>query len=62
MTDEEQEELLQTLRRIDGLFVGQLTQEELSLFNQACDLGLARRLYEGGAGFLGLARVRSLHR
>jgi hypothetical protein len=46
------------LLRLDGLFVGQLREHELELFEEAVRRGLARRSYEGGAGFMGLARVR----
>jgi len=46
------------LERLAGLFVGQLTDEELALFNRAVSLGCAQRSYEGGAGFMGLAKVR----
>jgi hypothetical protein len=46
------------LERIEGLFVGQLTARELRTFERAIADGEARRSYEGGGGFLGLARVR----
>lgn len=46
------------LRRLDGLFVGQLEPEEIDLFEQAIERGMARRSYEGAAGFMGLAKVR----
>ena len=46
------------LERIEGLFVGQLDERELRLFERAVQDGEARRSYERGAGFLGLARVR----
>ena len=48
------------LRHIEGLFVGQLTEEELALFNACFDLGWCCQSYEGAAGFMGLARVRLL--
>jgi len=44
--------------RINGLFVGQLTPEELLVFNAACAEGLAYRSYEGASGFIGLPKVR----
>ncbi len=46
------------LERINGLFVGQLNERELRLFERAIQDGEARRSYEGGAGFMGLAMVR----
>jgi hypothetical protein len=47
-----------TLAGLDGLFVGQLDQDETRLLDDACAQGLARYSYEGAAGFMGLARVR----
>jgi hypothetical protein len=46
------------LQRIEGLFVGQLSDAEMRVFERAVADGEARRSYEGGAGFIGLARVR----
>lgn len=46
------------LDQIEGLFVGQLDERELRTFERAIEDGEARRSYEGGAGFMGLARVR----
>lgn len=46
------------LEQIEGLFVGQLDERELRTFERAIDDGEARRSYEGGAGFMGLAKVR----
>jgi ribosomal protein L37AE/L43A len=46
-----------TLHRIDGLFVGLLDKEELEIFDEACRLHHAHRLYEGAAGLMGLAKV-----
>lgn len=48
------------LSRINGRFVGELTDDELAVFESACQHGLARRAYSGAAGLLGLARVRVL--
>jgi hypothetical protein len=45
------------VRGIDGLYVGQLTERELETFNRLVREGRARRVYEGGSGFLGLAKV-----
>jgi hypothetical protein len=46
------------LDRIEGLFVGQLDDYEMWLFEHAVTDGMAERSYEGGAGFMGLAKVR----
>lgn len=48
----------ETLRRIDGLFVGLLDKEELEIFDDACQRNEARRSYEGAGGLMGLAKVR----
>ena len=48
------------LEHINGLFIGQLTDEELNAFNQAVRDGLAQRDYSGVAGLLGLGKVRIL--
>jgi hypothetical protein len=45
------------LERLEGLFVGQLNDYELWLFNHAVNDGMAERVYSGGAGFMGLAKV-----
>lgn len=50
------------LEQIEELFVGQLTERELRTFERAIEDGEARRSYEGGAGFMGLAKVRLVHR
>lgn len=47
------------LQRVDGLFVGQLTPEELEEFDRLCQQGDACRSYEGLGGFMGLATVRA---
>jgi len=46
------------LRLIEGLFIGQLTEDQVLLFNAGFDAGLCRRSYEGTLGLMGLARVR----
>lgn len=46
------------LDRIEGLFVGQLDEHEVRVLNRAIQDGKARRSYEGGAGLMGVARVR----
>lgn len=58
MTSEKQRAYFFELSRIEGLFVGQLTLEELELFRKACEDGCAQRSYEGVSGFMGLAKVR----
>jgi hypothetical protein len=42
---------------INGLFLGQLTDQEGEWFNSMVAQGKAMRVYEGEAGFLGLAKV-----
>lgn len=49
------------LSRLDGLFVGMLDDAETRLFDEAVEAGIARRSYEGGGGFMGLAKVRVNH-
>jgi hypothetical protein len=49
---------LNEIRRLAGLFVGQLDESELALFELAIKNGRAVRAYEGGAGLMGLAKVR----
>jgi len=46
------------LTRLDGLFVGMLTEDEVEAFSRAVKEGKARRSYEGGGGLMGLAKVR----
>ena len=46
------------LERLNGLYVGQLSEEELALFDAAVAEHKAYRSYEGMAGFLGLAKVK----
>jgi hypothetical protein len=41
-----------------SIFVGQLNERELQIFERAIESGEAYRSYENGAGFLGLAVVR----
>lgn len=50
--------IVMDLHEMEGLFVGSLNVEELKLFQAAVDAGKARRSYEGGSGFMGLAKVR----
>lgn len=44
--------------RIDGLYVGQLSDSEMKLFAEAVKENRAYREYAGGSGFMGLAKVR----
>lgn len=48
----------QLISRLDGLFVGLLSQDEIDAFDRLVKAGLAHRSYEGGGGFMGLAKVR----
>ena len=50
------------LDNIDGLFVGMLSDDEMELFECAVTNGKATRVYEGAAGFLGLAKVKVIRR
>lgn len=50
------------LERIEGLFVGQLNEREMRVFERAVEDGEADRSYEGGAGFMGLAKIRLTRR
>ena len=45
------------LERLGGLFIGQLNDEELELFNRMVKEGKAARSYAGMTGFMGLGRV-----
>lgn len=45
------------VRRLNGLYVGQLTNDELESFNRCVDDGTAHRSYQGVSGLLGLAKV-----
>jgi hypothetical protein len=45
---------------LEGLYAGQLTEEERAAFNFLIAHGLARRTWEGVGGLLGLAKVRVL--
>jgi hypothetical protein len=49
-----------TIADLDGLFVGQLNEEEMDLFRAAVKRREARRSFEGVAGLMGLARVRCM--
>ena len=42
---------------LNGLFVGQLDESETNAFNRLVDRGLARGVYVGAGGFMGLAKV-----
>lgn len=51
---------LQILKNLEGLHVGLLDQHEMKAFNRLCKAGLAKRVYEGAGGFMGLAKVKLL--
>lgn len=53
-----QDDMRDMVRPFEGWFTGQLDEAERQIFDDACKEGLARRSYEGAAGFMGLARVR----
>ena len=55
------EAALEKLSWANGMLVGQLSEEELECFNFLCEKGKASRVYQGGLGLLGLAKVK-LHR
>lgn len=46
------------LRGLSGLFVGMLSEEEQEAFRLLKEHGLAADSYQGGAGFLGLSKVK----
>lgn len=54
--------MISDLEQIEGLFVGQLDERELRTFERAIEDGEAVRSYEGGAGLMGLAKVKLTRR
>lgn len=48
------------LERIDGLYVGQLNDDELRMFERAVKDGKAERSYKGAGALLGIAKVHLL--
>jgi hypothetical protein len=52
LTDEE------FVERVSGLFVGQLSEDEMRRLNECIRDGIARIAYEGTAGLLGLGKIR----
>ena len=54
----EREADVEFLRGKEGWIVGQLEPGELAAFDRLCEAHLAHRSYEGGLGFMGLAKVR----
>lgn len=48
---------LETVQRLAGLFVGQLSNEEMESFSRCLQDGKAYRQYVGASGFMGLAKV-----
>lgn len=57
-SDDDEDNAVDCIEPLDGLFVGQLTVFEKMAFDLLCDRKIAYRSYEGAAGALGLARVR----
>jgi hypothetical protein len=49
---------IEHIRRLEGLLVGLLDESEQAAFDRLVDAGIAYRSYEGGSGFMGLAKVR----
>lgn len=56
LTDQQHEDL-ETMRGAFGLCVGQLTEDETNAFHRLCKAGLARSVYSGALGLLGLAKA-----
>lgn len=50
------------VKRLDDIYVGLLSAEELTAFDACCQHGWARRVYTGIGGQLGLAKVQLLKR
>lgn len=48
----------ETLRRIDGLHVGQLSDYERQVFDDALEAGMAKRTYSEIGYMLGLSKVK----
>jgi hypothetical protein len=42
---------------LNGFHVGMLDEAETKAFNRLVSRGLARRVYEGSGGFMGMAKV-----
>lgn len=51
---------LGTGRRMDGILVGALGRDERDVLDRLVAAGRARWVYEGAAGFMGLARVKMM--
>jgi hypothetical protein len=51
------DQLVEDMRRLDGMFVDILTDDERKKFDRAIASGIARRLYDGPAGLMGVATV-----
>ena len=52
------ESALEVVRPLEGLYSGQLTEEERAAFNYLVSEGKALRSWEYPGGMLGLAKVR----
>lgn len=46
------------VKRLDDIYVGLLTPEELEAFDACCRHGWCRRVYTGAGGLLGLAKIQ----
>ena len=55
---DEHEADIEHIARLDGMHVGLLDEGERAAFERLCEAGVAFRSYEGGSGFMGLAKVR----
>jgi len=55
---ESSKEDFEIVRRMNGIFVGMLSDREIEALNRCVIDGLAVRSYEGGGGFMGLAKAR----
>jgi len=56
MSDED----MDIVHHVNGLYVGQLNEEELQAFNRACKAGKATRTSSGAGWLLGLPKVMVL--
>jgi hypothetical protein len=53
---------IEIVERVNGLYVGQLSEEELQAFSRCVLAGKARRNYGEGAQWLcGIAKVQVIH-
>ena len=52
----------EAVKQLDGLYVGQLDEDQMELFEVAVERGYARRSFDGPGGMLGLAKVEFIWR